>query len=571
MNIDAVTTAPLLRANSQHHESSRCVDCAPDTPVRGATWHKAAELGDLHEVGLPVYYDGENVLMMPIGHTLVTGSTGTGKTEVFYKNVLSLLSSLPEDVCPSFLTTDLKGDISEAEAARLRARGYEVLVLDMRHPFQSARYNFLTEVYEAYHERIRLMHQIKKGSILVYTDKGVRHDTSEEAINAANARVMTLFDEIERTLTDLSHIIVPDGDPKDRTWVEGARTMLRALIFTMLRDSEDSKNNMVSESFTFANVCRAAFSTGEDCEEICSWLEPAQDILCVRSALTGNYRLRAKVTRDGYISTLNTSLAAFSANAMAALTATSDDFNLAEIAASRKPYAIFLITDDRQKTTNSLAMIFINNLIARLTATADESPTHALPRDFIIMADEFANMPAMPNISEKITTLRSRKIWMVMAVQSAPQLEMVYGRHAAAILQDNCDLHLFIGCNNDETLDRFVRSMGMKAGVKTTMNISNTGAVSASKHTEDVPVVHKSDLDRLTLGQFYVRARRAENLRSYMLPFFMQSHPAFPPERARPFRHFDPTENVYDIYEIVKRREKEEEEETPFSKRFSFN
>ena len=570
MNIDTVTTTPLLRANGQHHENARCVECTAGTPVRGATWYKAEDLATLRTVGLPVFYDGENVLMMPIGHTLVTGSTGTGKTEVFYKNVLHLLGSMPEDACPSFLTTDLKGDISEAECAYLRARGYEVLVLDMRHPFQSTRYNFLTEIFDAYHERIRLLHEIKKGEILVYTEHGVRHDTSEEAICAANARAMTLFDEIERTLTDLSHIIVPDGDPKDRTWVEGARTMLRAIIFTMLRDSEDDKNGMTRETFTFANVCRAAFSTGEDCEEICTWLEPAQDILCVRSALTGNYRLRAKVTRDGYISTLNTGLAAFSANSFGALTATADDFSMDDIAKSQKPYAIFLITDDRQKTTNSLAMIFINNLIARLTSAADDAPTHSLPRDFIIMADEFANMPAMPSISEKITTLRSRRIWLVMAVQSTPQLEMVYGKHSSAILQDNCDLHLFIGCNNDETIESFVKSMGMKAGVKTTMNISNTGAVSASKHTEDVPVVHKSDLDRLTLGHFYVRARRAENLRSYMLPFFMQSHPAYPPERARPFRHFDPTENMYDIYEIVKKREAEEED-IPLSRRFSFN
>lgn len=568
MNIDQVTTAPLIKANQKHLEDAKCRECRPALSIRGGTWTTREGLAEAKAVGIPVYYDGDNVLLLPIGHTLVTGSTGTGKTEVFYKNIIHLLASMPEGICPSFLTTDLKGDISEAEAAYLRSRGYEVLILDMRHPFQSARYNFLLEVFDAYQEIANLRKLLDKNAPITRV-AGVEYPSAEEGKAAALCRTLTLLDQVDRTLTDFSHIVVTCSDPKDRMWCEGARTMLRAVVYTMLHDSLDPKSGMTRETFTMANVCRAAFSTGEDCEEICEWLEPASHILTVRSALTGNYKLRAKVTRDGYISTLNTALAAYTANAVAAITATSNEIDLSEIAASEKPYAIFLITDDRQKTTNSIAMLFINNLLSRLVDVADHSPRHSLSRDFIVLADEFANMPAMPNISQKITTFRSRKIWMMMAIQSAQQLQMAYDGDTAAIIEDNCDLHLFIGCNNDETKEHFVRSMGQKAGVKTSFSISNDGAIAANKTAENVPVVRKSDLERLELGHFYVRARRAENLRSYMTPFFMQEHEAFPPEGPRPFVFFDPDANHYDIYEVIRRRNGEETSGGSLSKFFS--
>ena len=60
MNIDTVTTTPLLRANGQHHANARCVECTAGTAVRGATWYKLDELASLRTVGLPVFFDGEN-------------------------------------------------------------------------------------------------------------------------------------------------------------------------------------------------------------------------------------------------------------------------------------------------------------------------------------------------------------------------------------------------------------------------------------------------------------------------------------------------------------------------------
>ena len=566
MNINRTINGVLKRVNKEYHEASECIQCSPDKKIRKAIWTSREDIGNLDVPGLVQYYDGEKIMLLPFSHTLVTGSTGTGKSEVFYKNQVEICSMMPESIRPSIFITDVKGSLHEDLASTLEERGYKVIVYDMRNAYRTDKYNFLTQIFDQYTESEKIRKALASDTVKRTFD-GERFSSVEIARAAAEAKMCALIDEVERLITEIAFIIVPlQPNAKEQTWTDGARTMFKAILWTMLKRSADEKNRMTRDKFTIANVCRIAFSTGDECDDIISWLRKAEDILCVQSAITSNYKLHAKATRDGYISTLNTCLGEYSARAIAAMTETTDDINLKEIAKGDKPYAIFIITDDRQKTTNNICMLFINNLLNELISTADSNPTHSLSRDFVILADEFANMPQLPNISSKITTLRSRKIWMVMAIQSLQQLEMVYGSENTAIIQDNCDIQMFLGCNNDETKERFAHSMGKKIGVKTSFNIANDSNISISKGTEDVPVVRKSDLDALELGEFYVRSRMSQNLKTYILPHFMQKKDgdAPGPRKRADFRKFDPNNNVYDICKVVR-------DERPTRRSFDFD
>ena len=384
-----------------------------------------------------------------------------------------------------------------------------------------ARYNFLLPIYQDYEEAMRIKKLIVTGVITPIFD-GVKYSSVAEATAAASARYYTLIDSVERAIIEVAFIVVTNTTEKDKMWNDGARTMLRAIIWTMLRCSEKPEYVMTAYKFTVANICRIASSTENDCALIIKWLKLAEDITCVKSAITSNYGLNAKVTRDGYIATLNTAISEYNSKAIEAMTATSSEIDLRKVARSKEPYAIFVVTDERQKTTNNICTMLINNLVNELVEAADRNPNHSLPRDFVFLIDEFANIPALPNLSNKITTFRSRRIWLTMAIQSVQQLKMVYGEETSEILKDNCDLQIFLGCNNDETKEAFVRSMGMKIGVKTSYAIASDGSMSASRGTENVPVITKSDLDSLNLGEFYVRSRQCRNIKSYMEPYFMQ-------------------------------------------------
>ncbi|MBQ7907048.1 MAG: type IV secretory system conjugative DNA transfer family protein [Clostridia bacterium] len=558
MNINNSINMSLEHENRKYHEESTCTLCKPDTKIRNGVWVEASQVHTLEKMGLPVFFDKDEdkALFVPISHCLLTGSTGTGKSEVVIKNILALNSQMKDELKPSFLVTDLKGDISVQLGEHLKKNGYEVRILDMQNSFRSARYNFLSQIYDDYHDARRIKNLLDADLIDSSYD-GAKYNSKEEARAEANVKYLNLMEGVERSIADIAHIIIPVLDPDDKSWVDGARTMFSALARTLLYDSENPQNMLTRKKFTIANLIRASFSTEEDFENLIDWLTRAEHILCVKSALAANYRLRARNTRDGYASTLNTALSEYASNSISAITESSKDLDLRQIANSEKPYAIFVITDDRQKTTNSICMMFINDLINELITAADKRDEKCLPRDFIFLADEFANMPKMPNVENKITTLRSRKIWMLMAIQSKQQLDMVYGKETSAVISDNCDLHLFVGCNNDETKEDFARSMGNKIGTKTSFQISNDGSVSASKFSENVPVVRKSDLDNLTLGQIYVRSRLSQNMKSYLTPFFMQELSKEKSPYKPPLRVFDPEANVYDIHVVLERERPE--------------
>ena len=554
MNTHINVARSLESANAQLHEASECLECKPGLATRQGMWTTVSELGSYSgEVGLVNYFDGENVLILPASHALIIGSTGTGKSETFYKNQPELLSNLPLRLRPSFMVTDTKGTIPLDTVPKLKKMGYNIVIIDMRNPYQSARFNFLAPIYDNYHKALQIKSLLESDEIGTEFE-GRKYSSKKKARSAANALRVRLSDSVERLIEEIGAIIVdPLISERDRTWATGAKTMFKAIVWTMLHDSEDERNGMTRDHFTIHNVCRIAGSTGEECEEIIEWLEAAKHNLTVRNALASNYKLRAKVTRDGYISTLNTALGPFLATSIGAITATSDEINLKAIAESDKPYAIFVITDERQKTTNVICGIFINSLINELVEAADARETHSLPRDFIILADEFANMPALPELSHKITTLRSRKIWMVMAIQSIQQMNMVYGEDVSSILQDNCDLHIFLGCNNDLTKEAFAKSMGMTIGVKTSFAINNEGSISINKGTENVPVIRKSDLDTLELGQFYVRSRRSQNMKSYITPYFLRRDRLPSLKQAdMDYHDYDPSRFTYDIYDVIK-------------------
>ena len=543
MNNDTLIRESLLYKNKENHEESDCRQVDPGMDAKGCYWVDLDRVEDMTEAAMPIYLDDDGrALFTKFSHSTIIGSTGTGKSEVIVKNMLEIFSRLPDSAKPSFVASDLKGDISRQLYPHLVNSGYKVIIMDMKKPYQSSRYNFMSRIYDDYHEALRLKKLImSEGKSM---PKGER--------NTANARILALTDAVEKAIDELANIIIVCKDAKDSSWFQGARTMFSAIVLTMLRDSEDEKNGMTREMFTIANVCRIAFHTDDDCEHIIDWLRRANDMLTVQNAITGNYELRAKVTRDGYVSTINTALSAYTTNAVGVLTESSNDIDLCEVAKREEPYAIFLITDDRQKVTNSIAMMFINDLVAALTEYADSRDYSYINRDFVFLLDEFANMPPMPEMSRKITTLRSRRMWMIMAIQSIQQLTQVYGEETSEIIRDNCDMSIFLGSNNLSTKEVFANSMGKKAGISTSYQKGNDGNTSENVTTQDIPVVRISDLDKLALGEFYLKGRCIENLKSFMTPYFRREESKLVSNYEEgEYRYFDPKDNRYDIEKVV--------------------
>ncbi len=541
----------LLESNEKAHEDSKCIDCKTDaSKVVGGRWVEQDEISLLDEIGQPVYMDDEKILLYPLSHDLIIGSTGSGKTTVLYDNCIDFYSKMKKDKRPSFLAMDLKGEMYMRHAQKLEDAGYKVRIIDMRNPFFSASYNPLSTIYDCYTECREIAKAMEKKTISD-TYKGIKYNSVAQASSVAIARYFELMDSIDRYINELAEIIVLNTDPKNLSWTEGARSCLKAILHTMLRDSENEELGMTKEKFTLDNVVRTSFTTEDGYEVLIKWLRRAEDITVVAGALGACYDIKAHVTRDGYTSSLNSELNKYSAVSIGALTAKSDVL-VSEIAECTDDYAIFLITDSRSQITNNIAMMFMNDLINTLSEKADKNPTRCLDKDFIILADEMGNLPQVPGMSNKISTLRSRKIWMHMSVQSLEQLDQVYGEKIAATILDNCDVHMFLGCNNEASKKRFAESMGEKEGLIMSAGIGNSGVAQMSVQTQSIPVVRKSDLGELQLGEFYVRSRVSSNLKSSMKPFFKRTDVAKKEKLYElEYSGYDPDANKYYIKETL--------------------
>ena len=548
---------PILAQNAPTHENSICIDYFGTEEIKDGYTVKGGEQGN--RVGIPIYLNEEKTVVYPISHSLIIGSTGSGKTSVFLNNASEYNSSLDPSVRPWLIYFDCKGELYRNHGDKLMKEGYEVLAFKGKDPFCSMSYNPCADIFDMYTESIELERMINDPEAQIVVE-GRSYASRKHGNDKARVRVYKLRDRVNRRIEELAEILISNSDPKNLSWAEGARTCFRAIAHTMLEDSRKPELGMTKDKFTLSNLLRAAFHTDDNCEEIIEWLQRSDDIFVVSSALSGCYRLKATVTRDGYISSMNAELGKIASNSVGALTFKSCiDFK--KLTSGEKDYAIFLIPDDRSPMTQKIMMIFLNDLLNTLCDTADEMPDGRLNKDVVVLADEFANFAKLPDISGKITTYRSRGIWLQMVIQSYFQLVEVYGKNVAQTISDNCDLTLYFGSNNYETKQSFSRSMGEKAYVKKSIH-HGSGGPSVSEGTENGPVVHISDLDKLKLGEFYVKTRNCVNLKSRMTPYFMRTDidHSRPRKKAVKYNGFDPNANIYNIAEVLKIEEELENE-----------
>ncbi|MBR4998738.1 MAG: type IV secretory system conjugative DNA transfer family protein, partial [Clostridia bacterium] len=92
-------------------------------------------------------------------HTLVTGTTSSGKTWRYVVPTLQLMSM--NGAKPSFVVTDPKGELYDNCSNKLKKEGYDVKVLDLRDPSSSMQWNPLSYPYQMYHRSFHLDKEVK--------------------------------------------------------------------------------------------------------------------------------------------------------------------------------------------------------------------------------------------------------------------------------------------------------------------------------------------------------------------------------------------------------------------------
>lgn len=449
-------------------------------------------------------------------HALIVGGTGAGKTQCYYTVQAEALARSSNK--PSVFFMDLKGEHYRKFSKLYEQNDYNVYVLNLKNPFDSCRYNPLDPVWESYQNSFKARQLLQNSDGTEREFKGQKYNTFDEWKASVQTYQWEQYESCQNYLRRLSQILVPIENKKDPSWDYGSREMVYLQAMGLLEDSENPENNMTREKFTIANIRRIAICTEYNCEYIYDWINAHDDTSAVRG-LYNYYTRSAKQTRDCYISTFATKMDKWS-NVSTEWITSKSDINVEEIVRNinDQPVAIFCITDENRPEGYDICLTFIDHLIAALKIHHDQ--TGPLERDFYFLCDEFANMPPMPNLQNRISTLRSYRVWLHMGIQSFDQLDDRYGEKVRNIVVDNCDVQIFFGTNNSKTVKEFAQSLGDKTVAITSYNIGNDGRLSLAISATDRPLIRRSDLSSLKLGEAYVKVFRYPAVFTRLDPHF---------------------------------------------------
>ncbi len=482
------------------------------------TFHK---LPELKKDGIPLYavYDPRkrdmDINIISPAHGIIIGATGSGKTTTFVNPVVQILARSAAG--SSMICTDPKGELFQMHSKLLHDRGYNCMVLDLRDPYSSFRWNPLGDIFDNYQEYIHLGDEILEHSdeVADYPDLKRMHpdEAFEEAeewyewdgcawavgmdlINKIRIEKQKIYDECYEDLNDLVSVLCPIENEKDPVWEKGARSIILAVCLGMLEDSSNPKLEMTKDKFCFYNINKAISNSENEYQALKDYFN-GRDKLSKAAGLSKQVMSAADQTLSSYMSIALDKLSMFNDEGLCALTSATD---ILPTTFADKPTALFLKIPDEKDTRHGLAAVFILCIYKALIKVASSREDLSLPRNVFFLLDEFGNMPTIDKFDKMITVGRSRKIWFEMIVQSFAQLKNVYGETVADIVKGNCGIKLFIGSNDIPTCEEFSKMCGNMT-VRTTSTSTGlkdkTNNINVSSQTQVRPLIYPSELTRL--------------------------------------------------------------------------
>lgn len=362
--------------------------------------------------GIPVtFMDGKAYYSDSFDHTLIIGSTGSGKTICEIMPLIFNLGYAGE----SMIINDTKGELYSTTADFLKKQGYKIRIINLRDALASDGWNPLHLPYKYF----------KNGNIDLAGD---------------------LIENFAKSLTK-------NLSSKDMYWEKSANAVLTALCYAIIEDAPYEEQVHLYSIYTMLVEHGAKIIDRFNSLDLYFQQKPFGNI-AKNSYATGSFAKGE--TRATLFSVLATVIKMFSDTGIANLTSRTD-FELDEI--GKKKTAVFLIIPDEKESRHELASLFIDQCYQALINMAQSLPSGRLPIRVNFILDEFSNMPPITSISNKITVSRSRNIRFYLVLQDFDQLKETY-KDQAGTIKSNCTNWIYLLTSDNETAKEISNRLG---------------------------------------------------------------------------------------------------------------
>ena len=410
--------------------------------------------------GIPLINNGKEV-WVDNGeyHSLVIGSTGSGKSQTVVNPLVNLLAKKGE----SMIITDPKGELYRYCSGALKKRGYKIVLLNFREPLAGNAWNPLNLPYQYY----------KKGN----TDKATE-----------------LLDDVA-----LNILYDPSSGKDSDFWEKSAADYFSGLALGLFMDAKEKEVNLNSINF-MSTVGEERYATSNYVKEYFG-LKGEQSNAYVFASNTINAPAE---TKGGILSTFRQKIRLFSSREELSEMLSYSDFDMRQV--GKEKTAVFLIIHDEKKTYHSLMTIFIKQCYETLIDVAQENGGKLQYRTNFIL-DEFANMPPLKDVDSMVSAARSRDIRFTFIIQNFAQLNDVYGEEVAQVIKGNCGNLIYLISTELKALEEISKMCGeVKSKEK--------------DKTASTPLVTVSDLQKLKLGEAIIIRLRMNPFKTKYAPNF---------------------------------------------------
>lgn len=358
--------------------------------------------------GIPLIVEGADNKCIYVddseSHTLIIGSTGSGKTRRIIMPLLNILTLNKE----SMIITDPKGELLEQVGGVMQEKGYNVIVLNFRNPLQGNFWNPLSIPYELY--------------------KSGKKDKATEMLN------------------DIAlNIFVDNSNDKDPFWEQSSVDYFMGLALALFEDGNEEQINLNSISAMSSQGMDKYLGNSTYIQE---YFNNKDKFGNAYISASGTINAPSE-TRSSIISVFNQKIRVYTSQENLSKMLSFSDFDINTI--SKEKTAIFIIVQDEKTTYHSLATAFIKQCYECLIDCAAQN-SGLLPLRTNFVLDEFANLPAINDMESVISASRSRNIRLYLVIQSNKHLDEAYGQANAEVIKNNCNNLVYVYGRELQTL-----------------------------------------------------------------------------------------------------------------------
>ncbi len=326
--------------------------------------------------------------------TMVVGGSGSGKTRYYCLPNLMQANT-------SFVVLDPKGENTRATGNLMKAKGYEIRVLDLINMERSHCYNPF--------------------------------------------RYLRTDQDVQRLVTNLFKATTPKGSQSnDPFWDTAASMLLSALIFYLWYEAPPREQNfpMVMEMLRAGEVREDDDSYQSPLDELFSRLE-MKDPEHIALKYYKDYHSGSAKTLKSIQITLAARLEKFNIPSVAGLTAT-DELDLQLL--GEKKMVLYAIIPDNDTSYNFLVSILYTQLFQQLFYRADYVYGGRLKVPVHFLMDEFCNVSLPDDYTKILSVMRSRDVSVSMLIQNVSALKALFEKDWESVI-GCCDEFLYLGSN----------------------------------------------------------------------------------------------------------------------------